>query len=88
MPAIVTRVRNRFRIYFESFFARAFGGLLLLLEPGADERVVQTVIALVAGVLEQRTMVFPSRPPRTRARPHRRVVDREVVLDRVVGDAP
>src|SRR5262245_27217283 len=69
-------------------FRRTTGGLLLL-EPGADERVVETVVPFVARVLEQRTVGLShhgfSGP---RPLPHALVFDGEVVLDHVLGHTP
>src|SRR5262249_23784118 len=66
---------------------RLFGGALLF-RASTSERIVQAVVAFVARVLEYRTFIFLPRHFRgPGSRPRRRIVDRELIAERILGDA-
>src|SRR5262245_40174768 len=60
----------------------------LFFEPCANQRVVQPVIAFVTRMLEYRALAFHQRQlSRPGSAPHGWIVDREAVLDHIVGHA-
>src|SRR5207302_251073 len=71
------------RSAFRGFFCGS-----LLFGPSARERVGQTVISLVTGVLEDRTCrLLPRHLRRPGSCPGRRIVDRELIADAVLVHA-
>src|SRR5262245_12191648 len=71
------------RSLFRGFFSSS-----LLLGPGTRERVVQAVVPFVAGVLEYRTRrLLPQHLGGPGSRPRRRVIDGELIAERVFGHA-
>src|SRR2546427_6476233 len=73
---------------FRGFLFRGFLGGSLLLCPSAGQGVVQAIIPFVTGVLKYRTYRFlPRHFCRPGSCPRRRIFDRELIADRVLGHA-